>query len=67
MWLIKFKATLSPIKMFSALPSIIAIRSFFFTNEPSFFLTENLILLSIRMFVLQILTQQLLLVDLKLV
>ena len=33
----KFKATLSTLRMFSALPSIVAIISFFLTIETSFF------------------------------
>ena len=48
-WDKKFKATLSAIKIFLALPSIVAINEPFLTTDPSFFLTINLILLSIKL------------------
>ena len=48
-WLIKFKATLSPIKMFWAFPSIVATKSFFLTEDPSFFFRLNFIFLSINL------------------
>ena len=48
-WLIKFNATLSAIKIFSALPSIVTITAFLLTIEPSFFFIINLILLSINL------------------
>ena len=48
-WLIKFSATLSPIRIFPDLPSIVAINSFFLTNDPSFFLIIKLIFLSINL------------------
>ena len=44
----KFKATLSAINIFFALPSIIAISEPFLICEPSFFLVINLILLSTK-------------------
>ena len=47
MWDKKFKATLSAIKIFFALPLIEATIEPFFIFEPSFFLIINLILLSI--------------------
>ena len=47
-WDKKFKATLSAINIFLALPSIVAIREPFSTWEPSFFLIINLILSSIN-------------------
>jgi len=48
-WDKKFKATLSAINMFFALPLIVAIKDFFFTIEPSFFFILNLILSSTKL------------------
>ena len=47
-WLKKLSATLSPIRIFCTLPSIVAMTSFFLTTDPSFFLALNLICLSIK-------------------
>ena len=44
----KFKATLSPFKIFAAFPSTIAIKLFFLIVDPSFFLILKDIFLSIN-------------------